>query len=1379
VTLLLVLVVLTLLALLGVALVFYASSSLKSARLNLEAQSQRRPDAEPELLLSYFLGQLLFDTPDDETGVYSGLRGHSLSRDLFGLNYVIGLDGSLLRTPDGLRAVTGGNVLNNVPFNGTGRQEFDPRLPFPALQQLTGDDPAKHDANLINYTWFSADGFLRDPERRGLRAGPRQPGAPDNRTPYSGGFNPPYTYPDLNHVYLAAVKADGTLLLPSFHRPWSGFGTLGPENTNWYDTTKPWLKYLVLRPRPADMGPGFPVPEDAGGDVKNLLGAPGGNDSIWLDLDFPVLRAPDGRKYKPLFAPLVLDLDGRVNLAVHGNLRGLGGAVHTSHQGWGPWEVNPGQLSRLPPPRDPGYRAALARRLEWGQLLRGLPPSTAGRFGWEGHPHSARPNNLALLPLGRFTAPADYDGSREAAVGIPPIAGRPTAQIALPGSQPTPAWLCFPLHGPGSGYGNGSPAERLDHPLLYNPFAPYGPDRSFALSELEALLRSGDTGSPALGSELLRLCPKNLLGSDADSARRRRMLTLASFDPDRPGVSPWFWASPVNGSPEYDRLPTGALHPYGPAVLAPRPPVAESEFGPDGRTAAALTALRRVNLNRYLPDYPLPDPTTGRISDPLTFTVAQTARQHFAAELFEVLWRTTGAGDPALAAPPGSPLHDPTRWDAFRYLAQLAVNIVDFIDNDDYSTPFNWRPDPVVPGGGDWVYGTELPRVLLNEAYVEYTNDPNDRGLLDRPPHATRFKGNVWVELHNTSRNDPPLTAPWRSGTVRLEVPPASGAAQYAPYRLVIAQLRPREDIRSPANMLGEVTLAQVKSALSTFTPLTPATVDTQMVLPANLSNPARGYAGPAGGNEGFYVLGPQLGPTEASPFAPGMETLRRPEMSFLVTANEPRLLLEPTLLWQRLACPHLPPQGDPRLPLYNPYITIDYLRNVKTNYAAAVGIHGPLNPMPQQPAERSSVGKRQPYAAHLSQVQLQRPFPAMAAQPQTTFFQHNADSTTPVPNVLVPPPRYPAFDWLVHLDRPPISPAELLQVSAYKPHELTQQFRVGDLQQRRFTHRAPWLDEDLPSGGPSRSHRLYRALEFLTVGARWPGGGGARTTAAQAVPAGRDVSVTPAAMAGVTPSGGMWGIERGGSLVIDRGLPSEEVVRVKEVGPPGQRPVWFKADFLRPHRKFTIDPLTVSERLPGKINLNTVWDEEVFQALCDANPANSFNANTVRTTFNHLIASRSTGPGHVPGLGDRPFLGLAVGLGGDGNEGGRQHTLLRSPPRRLGDPPILAVAGRSHPYQTYELLTKIFNSTTTRSNVFAVWLTVGFFEVTNDAKRPIELGPEIGRAEGRHVRHRMFAVVDRSVLVSNPGPQPRFDPRAVPSGYAVGRPVPWFSIID
>jgi hypothetical protein len=41
---------------------------------------------------------------------------------------------------------------------------------------------------------------------------------------------------------------------------------------------------------------------------------------------------------------------------------------------------------------------------------------------------------------------------------------------------------------------------------------------------------------------------------------------------------------------------------------------------------------------------------------------------------------------------------------------------------------------------------------------------------------------------------------------------------------------------------------------------------------------------------------------------------------------------------------------------------------------------------------------------------------------------------------------------------------------------------------------------------------------------------------------------------------------------------------------------------------------------------------------------------------------------------------------------------------------------------------------------VFAVWITIGFFDYNNG-----QIGAEIGRSEGRNVRHRLFAVVDRS----------------------------------
>src|SRR5205085_12232461 len=112
------------------------------------------------------------------------------------------------------------------------------------------------------------------------------------------------------------AQGNTVVVQPSFHRNWTGFGPffINPTtpNPNWFDTSNPALKYMVLRPRPADMGQGFPAPVDNGGDVRNLPGT-GPNDSFWMDLGSKVQTLSDGRKYKALYAPLIVDLDGRVN----------------------------------------------------------------------------------------------------------------------------------------------------------------------------------------------------------------------------------------------------------------------------------------------------------------------------------------------------------------------------------------------------------------------------------------------------------------------------------------------------------------------------------------------------------------------------------------------------------------------------------------------------------------------------------------------------------------------------------------------------------------------------------------------------------------------------------------------------------------------------------------------------------------------------------------------------------------------------------------------------------------------------------------------------------------------------------------------------------
>jgi hypothetical protein len=165
---------------------------------------------------------------------------------------------------------------------------------------------------------------------------------------------------------------------------------------------------------------------------------------------------------------------------------------------------------------------------------------------------------------------------------------------------------------------------------------------------------------------------------------------------------------------------------------------------------------------------------------------------------------------------------------------------------------------------------------------------------------------------------------------------------------------------------------------------------------------------------------------------------------------------------------------------------------------------------------------------------------------------------------------------------------------------------------------------------------------------------------------------------------------------------------------------------------------------------------------LCDPQAVNFYNAGAVSTLFTRYQTSRT--PGGAPDTTkDRPFWGLAPGLAAPGDPqypvaNGLDLTLFRADPappaaspagKRLFEPNPTEynndTAGQSlsgHPYARFELLNKIFNNVTTRSNVFAVYTTVGYFDYTGG-----KLGAEIGATEGRAVRHRSFTIVDRSAL--------------------------------
>ncbi len=1209
IVLLVVITLLTLFAVVGITFVIYSQAEAASSRAWRESETLQRPDLDPEMLLAYFLGQLVYDT--DNTN--SALRGHSLGRTMYG------------------------KAGNSIPFNGAGRLHTDP-------------NPANDDFYKIDYTNYTG-GAARDPDQ-------------------SGSPNVPYTYPDYNNLFLSAVRAsDGAVLIPSYFRanPQQGQGP------------------ITLRPN-ATYHPQFPVMEDAGGDVKNLADSPGtliggnlaNNDSVWLDLGFPVMKAADGRKFKPLFAPLIQDLDNRVNVNVHGNKFGTwdtqrGGGLgdrgtfwSTSEHGWGPWEVNPAKvLKGLDSPGAPEWQA------EWRYLLLGKN-GVQGRCDSQAWFYAVR---WPVLPPQEFWIKGKFYSMTDANCHI---CGQ--GNLSLPGS-PQFAW--FPQGGnwyrtPGSSPDCPFPSAHLDYgrdnftggdetpyPTFYNFFDPSGwnafeagaRDRCFPISSMEALLRYNDRGSPALTSDLFRLCPQSF-GDPTLGPPARRLVTTHAFDVDRPGVVPCIW----DPAQQPYTLAGNSLYPTGDPVPFPAAPLAappaNSEFSATGQALTA--ALGRIDLNRKLPDYPGADGGTMQIPNGsyAQFQTAQQARQDFAQEIFDCLRKVTGAGDPNDASLPAD------QKNALRWLAQLSVNIVDFVDSDDYITPFAWsKPDPNSRGSWQWVYGTELPRLVVNEVYAEIGNDASDplNGAQATKPYKVKF----WVELHNPFRSDI-FGNLSEGGAARLQTPGGD-----AVYQLVVAG-QPNNNLRSASNVLGDPDAANIKTVVSKWEPepapaAQPTLAATEYVLVRSFHSISDGQTqGTDGSNRGFALVGPkddfpgQGGPTPTLRVKDQQANGNRSSLVYEAPlSTDMTALPKHTLLLRRLACPTMPPQSDPNQDNYNPYVTVDYAEDVPTNDAVANDANGMHNPTAV--AQRFAVGRNQPYAADKSQQNSQSDQAnQLQNQPQHTFFKINYQHVTP-------------FDWLFFLDRPTHNPMELLQVSGFKPHELTQQFMTGGIDpqtsqpRNKHTHRAAWYDEKA---------RIYRLFEFLRGGHRIQG----------------------------VPLGG---------------------------------------------------------RTLGKININTIWDPETFRALCDRRPSDFFSDTDVDNAFTALVQSRT--PTGTPGTNDRPFRGMASACSPAGQQyasgSGIDDTFLRSagdandPNRRLFEVANLPGYANGHPFCKSQMMPKIFGNTTTRSNVFAVWVTVGFFEVLDDsnAYKPPVLGKELGRAENRHVRHRMFAVVDRSNLTFDP----------------------------
>jgi hypothetical protein len=1252
----------------GTTYLLVADSIRRTSDFDLNATDKRSDyalmtDIDPRYMFNFALGQILYDVTDPVLAggkvvtTNSALRGHSLARSIYG----------------GYNDLGG----NDRPFQGMGK-----------------DKDAEYNGSPNYMVVGLTNGVgVRDPEK-----GTRTTVSP-NSTKISS-WNPPYTYPDQNHLYLGSytLKSDGTtppIIKPSFY----------------FDNATTLRASLPQVP-----------PEVDGFDVKNLEGYPGGNDSIWIDAGFPVMTTPDGRKYKALIAPLILDLDGRINLNVAGNLMQRDTttpnftADHASNQGWGRWEINPKKLidpssGLVPYPGQPQYSPfspaneflnLLSYDADQSGMNRQAPAATrafSSITNWKtyGRLFEAKylPVNGTPPPVTNFSttiphsyAQVDFNGAGDyQAMGAWGPTTKPTF-VDPTTNQPYPNG--FPSFGNGKGFGNGQASENfLDpadpltknyHARNYNPYRTQssadGISTVFPVSETASILRWQGKGEPFSKSQLAQLLPKSLgLDMPYESAsststsinkndaifrqRIRNMVTTLSADLDRPAMVPI--EIDLNYKVGGDNSPNDYPKSTNPDITSPSP----------NQTSPAL----KINLNRYLSPFPdfvpntycYPDINTNipNIVPPKTYKKAiedaKFDRESLALELFTCL-KNVAAFDGVDAAT--------NRW-----FAQLAANIVDFIDQDDFNTCFKFE-------GNNYVFGVEMPRLVINEVYVQVKNRSTDNFMVPDNKFDVKedYDVNTYVELKNPLPTDGIYDNKPGNHKAVLQVSDMGNPKSI--YKLVMnkrgkfwtppagetAQKSLAEKMAEDFNYYGSYDLVpgnpnsivlEVKPVQGWGNPI-PRAVEpgSSLVVSSKLDfklDSADGVADPAK-------------PLFNSDFESADLNLFLPKTEDISTLKGDDV---PTFILQRLAIPGLPEQNNLNQVDFNPFITVDTFvtttaqnpfidrREVDKMYNTYTK-NVPKNSGFVKNADADNIKSVQRKAPYLDSVSGSDP-----NQGLSQFF-YNGKNLNFQKQTIGNDNNNNQKPWLTFLDRKLINPLELIHVPCCKPHELTQMANrwndpVG--QAYRYAHNWPWFDENT---------RLYRFLETV----------------------------------GVSPL-------QAGEAMHGRAL--------------------------------------------GKVNVNTMHGEEVFQAVADAkNTAgpNNFSSTDVTTAFKKLTGDGSTDQRPILSFGQANYTAGMVKYGLNRSLMGYS----------VGDKPnenILDVASfgadntNGNIVATYfrkELLTKIGNSVTTKSNVFAVWITTGYFEVFDDTVQPPSLGAEIGKADGINIRHRMFAIVDRTNMVTGIG---------------------------
>jgi len=665
-------------------------------------------------------------------------------------------------------------VINGRPFNGTG-------LGFRSSGGAA--DLGLAGAGGVPVVYLPNTKFVRQTD--GSIATP----------PNVGGTDEDYDAPDPHNMALAYVPItpnSGSIasgdILPSFHRPdMVNFLQNGSNAyaSGWSDPNV--QRQAIMRPLKTDH------PSFTGGNTNpsgNPLGfdpingpwdvdndGDGIADSVWIDLGMPVATAANGRQYKPLFAFLVVDMDGRLNVNAHGNLMQTNANYYAPVSGSGTigdyaFSTTPTTSQSLTLKRGGGYGPA-----EVSLSGLGVNPSTllASRFGAMG----SGPDNV-LDGIKRFDFPLNpyptASSTTTVGYGTPPdLWGRAALALDFAG-QPMWSYLSGALANASNP--PTAPNDMPNDPYALNLFRSRGNGSTatvgnpFSSADLERVLRANDfrvasTASQAPSPRLAQLLDPTL---DATTLSKiATLMTTDSFDLPSPGFLPTkdmiaalnsagitipanlnildlLRAKMQNGGGTFpannlaSMLPPEVIagqrfdlnRPFGNGIDDDGDYIVDEpdEYSTNNEAPPASAANLPVSTNWQAQLGTTPFNLTNNIkldgtAGNATATDAALARQQYAKYLYILMMLFS---DTNFQTEPGA---NQAEINA-RRIAQWAINVVDFRDPDSIMTQFEYDVNPFNNLTVDWnpatdssnssdstdrrvVWGVEYPDLLLTE----------------------------------------------------------------------------------------------------------------------------------------------------------------------------------------------------------------------------------------------------------------------------------------------------------------------------------------------------------------------------------------------------------------------------------------------------------------------------------------------------------------------------------------------------------------------------------------------------------------------------------------------------------------------------------------